>query len=235
MATKTPDTSIGQLVAEYPHYARLFDRLGIDYCCGGDRSLAEACNEEGLDSETVLRMLDAGIEVSDSTSSASRDWTTAPVEDLIEHIETTHHAYLRRTLPRLEGLLEKVVAAHGAEAPWIESVKEVFDALKPDLEDHMEKEETIVFPFIRDCTTERSTPEPERLDGDPIALMEEEHDEAGDALKRMRMLSNDFTVPDWGCPTFRTTLDELRNLEADMHQHVHKENNILFPRARSLT
>jgi len=237
MTTLNPETSIGQIVAEHPSSARLFERLDVDYCCGGDRSLTVACAEEGLDATTVLRMLEADVGLDGSAEAGGgdgRDWTEAPLDRLIDHIEETHHAYLRRELPRLEALLEKVAHVHGTDAPWIISVKEVFEELKPSMEAHIEKEEEIVFPFIQACAEDASTPAPDALDGDPIGLMEEEHDETGTALKRMRTLSHNFTVPEWGCNSFRAVLDGLEALETDTHQHVHKENSILFPRARAL-
>jgi regulator of cell morphogenesis and NO signaling len=236
MTTFNSETPIGQIVAEHPSSARLFERLGVDYCCGGDRSLRTACAREGLDADTVIRMLesDVDLDADDRAAGTDTDWTTAPLGTLIDHIEETHHAYLRRELPRLEALLEKVAHVHGTDAPWIVSVKEVFDELKPSMEAHIEKEEKIVFPFIRACVEDASTPAPDALDGDPIVLMEEEHDETGAALKRMRTLSHDFALPEGGCNSFRALLDGLEALETDTHQHVHKENSILFPRARGL-
>jgi len=237
MTTFNSETPIGQIVAEHPSSSRLFERLGVDYCCGGDRSLTVACAEEGLDATTVIRMLEADVGLDkgvDAGGGGGTNWTNAPLGDLIDHIEETHHAYLRRELPQLESLLEKVAHVHGTDAPWIVSVKEVFEELKPSMEAHIEKEEEIVFPFIRACGEDGSTPAPDALGGDPIALMEEEHDETGAALKRMRTLSHDFTVPEWGCNSFRAVLDGLEGLETDTHEHVHKENSILFPRARAL-
>lgn len=235
MADLSPDTPIGQIVAERPASARLFERLDLDYCCGGDRSLAAACAENGLDASTVLRLLDADVDPDEVASpEEGEDWTNAPLPALIDHIVDTHHAYLRRELPRLQGLLEKVARVHGTDAPWVVSVKDVFGRLKPNMEAHIRKEEEIVFPFIRRRLTDASVPAPDELDGDPITLMEEEHDETGAALKRMRDLSDGFTAPDFGCDHFRAAMEGLEALEADTHRHVHKENSILFPRARTL-
>lgn len=236
MSTIDPETPIGRVVAERPASAQLFDRLGVDYCCGGDEPLRRACAKEGLDAATVLQMIDAEIDPDTQTENGSetRDWTEAPPGALIDHIESTHHAYLRSELPRLEELLEKVAHVHGTDAPWVGSVKEVFGELKPSMEAHIRKEEEIVFPFIRCLMEEGPVPEPEELDGDPMALMEEEHDETGEALKRMRTLSHNFTTPKWGCNSFRSLMSGLERLEADTHRHVHKENSILFPRARTL-
>lgn len=236
MSTFDLSTPIGRVVAEQPASARLFERLDVDYCCGGDRSLRVACAEAGLDPATVIRMLETDAEPIDADASqkTSRDWTTAPLDDLIDHIETTHHTYLRRELPQLEKLLAKVAHVHGTTAPWISSVKEVFDDLRPRMEEHIEKEEEAVFPFIRACAARESPSASDTLDGDPIALMEEEHDETGAALKRIRTLTRDFTPPAGACDSFRTLMDGLDGLEAYTHQHVHKENSILFPRARDL-
>jgi regulator of cell morphogenesis and NO signaling len=229
----SPETSVGILVAERPARTRIFERLGIDYCCSGDRTLADACRDQDLDPDTVATMLDAAADSGPAAESAT-DWRTAPLADLMEHITSTHHAFLRRELPRLDTHLSKVARVHGEEAGWIVDVKDEFDALKEDLESHMQKEETIVFPFIQALANGETTPDTSTLDGDPLALMEAEHDGAGTALKRIRDLSDGYSVPDWACSTFRAAVDGLRELEQDLHQHIHKENNALFPRARSL-
>lgn len=236
MTSLRPEVPIGEIVADHPSSARLFEHLGVDYCCGGDRSLTTACVEEGLDATTVIQILEAEVDPfgGETSDREERDWTTAPLGTLIDHIEETHHEYLRRELPRLDALLEKVAHVHGTDAPWIVSVRDVFKELKPNMEDHIRKEEEIVFPSIRACTEEGSTPSPDALGGDPMALMEEEHDETGAALKRMRTLCHDFTVPEWACNSFREALEGLEALETDTHRHVHKENSILFPRARAL-
>jgi len=229
----SPDLPIGQLVAERPSRTRIFERLGIDYCCSGDRTLADACREQDLDPATVATMLDAALEAR-STDASETDWTEAPLGALIDHITSTHHSFLRRELPRLYQHLSKVARVHGNRAPWIITVKEVFDDLRAELESHMEKEESIVFPFIQALANGDTPPSTSALDGDPFAVVEDEHEEAGAALKRIRDLSDGYSVPDGSCSTFRAAIDGLRELEYDLHQHIHKENNILFPRARSL-
>lgn len=231
MATITPETTVGQLVADDARRSRIFDQLGIDYCCGGRRPLADACQEKGLDADTVARMLDAALA---APAEVGTDWTAASLSDLADHIEATHHAYLREELPRLSGLLSKVARVHGKAAPWIVEVKEVFDALRPELEAHLVKEEEVVFPLIRALEQGAPLPDATSLGDDPIHLMEDEHDEAGEALARMRALSKGFTPPEGACGSFRAVLSGLADLEKDMHQHVHKENNILFARARAL-
>ena len=224
----SPDTSVATLVTDRPARARIFERLGIDYCCGGDHSLAEAARKNGLDPETVVQMLDAAATA--SSGNDTTDWTSASLGALIDHIESTHHDYLRRELPRLESLLTRVTQAHGATHTWLRPTLETFLSLKDDLESHMVSEEERVFPSIRRLAEPEST----GVDDDGIEQMMDEHDEAGAALEQLRELTDDHTPPEDACPKFRAALDGLRELEADMHQHVHKENNILFPRARSL-
>ena len=181
----------------------------------------------------MAQVLEAA-EAAQGPAADSVDWTERTLSDLIDHIERTHHAFLRDELPRLTGLVHKVARVHGDTTPWMVSIKEVFDDLRPALEGHMQKEEEVVFPMIRALEAGEPLPEPSSLGRDPIQLMEDEHDDAGDALKRMNALSDGYTPPDDACGTFRAALDGLARLEADMHQHVHKENNLLFPRARKL-
>lgn len=232
MPALSTDTAVADLVIDNPARARVFERLGIDYCCGGDHSLAEACAKHGLDPGTVVRMLDATVEA--RSAAEPRDWSDASLGELIDHIETTHHDYLRRELPRLEQLLIQVTQAHGAQSPWLEPVLEVFQTLKLDLETHMVSEEERVFPSIRALETNGDSTEKTDLDEDGIEKMIGEHDDTGAALERLRELTNDYTPPENACPKFRAAMDGLRELEEDTHRHVHKENNLLFPRARSL-
>ncbi len=229
--TLSPDTPVAELVTDQPGRARIFEELGIDYCCGGDRSLAEACQNNDLDPDTVVRMLDAAIE---TRPSDTRDWSEAELGTLIDHIVETHHEYLRTELPHLEQLLDRVTSAHGAEHSWLEPTMEVFQTLKLDVETHIMSEEQRVFPSIRTLESNGSDPETADLDEDGIEKMIREHDDSGTALERLRELTNGYTPPEDACPKFRAALQGLEELEADMHQHIHKENNILFPRARSL-
>lgn len=224
--------SIGQLVADAPERAHIFEELGIDYCCGGNQSLAQACHAQDLDPATVVRMLDA---ISPATTDSTKtDWTVKPLESLIDHIVATHHEFLRRELPRLQERLAKATRVHAGDVEWLSPVHELFEALKRELEQHMESEEEYVFPAIRTLAKGRILPDGSTLDTTAFEQMIAEHDDAGAMLERLRTLTNDYTPPDGACSTFHAALDGLRELEADMHRHVHKENNILFPRARRL-
>jgi regulator of cell morphogenesis and NO signaling len=226
--TLSLDAPVADLVTDRPARARIFERLGIDYCCGGDHSLAEAARKNDLDPETVMQMLDAATDA--SSPAHTTDWTEAPLGELIDHIESTHHDYLRCELPRLGRLLTQVAQAHGAQVPWAHDVLDVFRDLKADLEAHMQSEEERVFPSIRRLANQ----ETDNVDEEGIEQMIDEHDETGAALEQLRDLSGDYTPPENACPKFRAAMDGLRELEEDVHQHVHKENNVLFPRARSL-
>lgn len=227
-------TTVGQLVAERPERARVFERLGIDYCCGGKVSLAEACRKKGLDAGTVLQVLEAAEQGGGGVDQT--DWTKASLRALCEHIVQTHHDYLRRELPRLTELTTKVAAVHGSGHAELEEVRYTFAVMRAELEEHMMKEERILFPMI--AQIESGDAEAGMHCGgiqNPIRVMELEHDSAGAALARMRELTRDYTVPQDACNTYRVMLEGLAALEADLHQHVHKENNILFPRAIELT
>ncbi len=237
MTTDTTELPVGKLVAQRPVAAAVLERAGIDYCCGGNRTLADACREKGIDPAALLGEVAAEEKNADELQSDIRiDWLNRSLSELCDHIEQTHHAYLKNELPRLTGLIAKVVAAHGQRRPALSEVQQVFAALRAELEPHMMKEERILFPAIRQLeqASEQSVSFPFGAMANPIRVMEHEHDVAGDALKQLRTLTEGFTPPPNACNTYRVMLDSLKRLEADLHQHIHEENNILFPRAMEL-
>jgi regulator of cell morphogenesis and NO signaling len=227
------DTSltVGQLVAENPARARVFERVGIDYCCGGKKPLEEACRELGLDARTLAAILDT-----DSAPSGDRfaDASGMTLTQLADHIEATHHAYLRRELPRIGQLLARVVNAHGKRHPAVIEVADVYTHFVGELQQHMQKEEQILFPAVRQLEAGATGGFHCGTLSSPIDVMEAEHDAAGEALARFRSLTAGYSSPEDVCNTYRALMDALRDLEEDMHQHVHKENNILFPRTLEL-
>lgn len=228
MIASNLNATVGQLVAERPGRARVFERFGIDYCCGGRMPLARAIAAKGLKPETVLGALDAAeIRAPDSETD---DWSPANPGELVDFIVATHHAYLRRELPRLDSLLAKVNHAHGGHHPELAELREVFAALRTDLEAHMLKEEWVVFPWIASLNSAR---DPGLGLAIVIEHLERDHEDTGSALARMRALTDDYTPPADACPTYRALLEGLAELEADMHQHVHRENNLLFEQALS--
>ena len=224
-----PNVTVGELVAQRPARSRVFEVLGIDFCCGGKRPLREACAAKGLDAATVATML-AALE-SGGPAQDGADWTAATMTALCDHIEATHHAYLRAELPRLAAMVRKVVDAHAERDGRLRELHAVFHAFTQELASHMMKEEQVLFPIVRAIESGDTDPRHCGSVRNPIGVMEHEHDQAGLALARMRELTSDYTPPADACNTWRALLDGLRELEQDMHQHVHKENNILFPRA----
>ena len=228
--TTASNRSVGEWVTERPSRSRVFERFGIDYCCGGKRRLDAACSQAGLELNDVLQAL----QESDACCAGDQevDWSQAKMADLVDHIVSTHHAYLRRELPRLAAMGAKVVAAHGDRHPEVVTCQEVFTALQAELSSHMDKEEQILFPMIKALEDAESAPQFHcGVIENPVAVMEDEHDSAARALSKLRDLTHGYEPPDEACNTYRAWLDGLRELEADMHRHVHKENNILFPKA----
>ncbi len=230
----SPDATVGSLVAARPARARVFERLGIDYCCGGKMPLADACRKNGLDPDTALRMLVAS-DVDSAAPANAVNPASLSLAALADHIEQTHHAYLRTELPRLDAITEKVVRVHGDRDPRLSEVRAACLALAEELSSHMAKEERILFPMIRQLEQSRDlfVLHCGSL-AYPIRQMESEHDAAGGGVARMRELTDNFTPPAWACNTYRAMLDGLAQLERDLHQHIHKENNVLFPRAMEL-
>lgn len=228
--TLHPDKTVGEMVTERPARSRVFEKLGIDYCCGGKLALKEACQKKGLDPETVRAMLEA-METMGAEADAIQPDEMSDGE-LIDHILETHHAYLRRELRRLEHHVCKVNAVHGKSYAWLAELEVVFLGLEAELKSHMMKEEQILFPVIRNLEAGEAVP-PMMVQhlNEPVEQMEREHAAAGQALERMSELTHGYQAPEGACNTFRAMLDGLRELEADMHQHIHLENNVLFPRA----
>lgn len=234
MSTITTETTVGQLVAQRPDRSRVFEQLGIDYCCGGKKTLAEACAAKGLDAATVLTVMLAA-EAPNGNVRPPIDCQGMTLSALADHIEQTHHTYLRRELPRLATLVNKVAAVHGPSDPRLQQCAVIYAGLVEEMHSHMMKEEQILFPMIREL--EGATSLPSFHCGSvthPITVMEHEHDSAGAAVAKLRELTDGFTPPQEACNTYRAMLDALAYLENDLHQHVHKENNILFPRAAEL-
>lgn len=232
-STLQQSDTVGTWVMNYPSTSRVFERHRIDYCCRGNRSLQEACSAAQTDARLVLAELHAAI--SQNSDEPETDFVSMSLAEMCDSIEATHHAYLRDELPRLTQLVEKVHRVHGEQHAWLNRVAESFQKLCAELMPHMMKEERILFPAIRAIEQTRCVPEfPFGSVDNPIHMMEHEHAIAGQALQDIRTASSDYTLPADGCNTFRAMLDGLRELELDLHRHIHKENNVLFPRASRL-
>lgn len=233
----SPDRPVGELVVENPNRSRVFEQFGIDYCCGGKQTLAAACAKAKVDLERVLALLDENDHALGDASEP--DWATASLSELARHIVEQHHVYLRGELPRLAKLVFQVVSAHAERHPELREVGRVYAGLQAELSTHMMKEERVLFPIVEmmEAAAAKGEGMPPCHCGsveNPIAVMEHEHRDAGEALARMRSLTDGYTPPADGCPTYHALLDGLKRLEADLHVHIHKENNILFPRAAAL-
>ncbi len=222
--------TVGELVVEKPSRARVFEQFGIDYCCGGKVPLAEACAAGGADVDAVVEAL--SVSEGGASPEAETDWSQESMTSLVDHIIGTHHAYLREEFPRLTRMTERVAEVHGERRSELPQVRDVFAALRRELELHMQKEEQILFPMIKqlDSGAAGAASHCGTIEN-PIRMMEQEHDSAGDALGTLRTLTGGFAPPADACGTYRVMLASLEELEADLHQHIHKENNILFPRA----
>jgi len=228
VTTISPESRIGDLVAARPALARHFEELGIDYCCGGKQSLAAVCVARGLDLAAVMARLEAVL--ARPANPAEIDPAAMSLTALADHIEATHHAYLKDELPRLVEMADKVAYQHRERDARLAQVAGLTHELAEEMLCHLQTEEFILFPLVRQI----DAGEGGRLAAgiaDPIRQMEAEHEEAGAALARLRLLTDGFTPGAEACNTHRALLDGLAGFEADLHRHVHKENSILFPRA----
>lgn len=229
----TTETKVKDIAVSNPAARQLLEDAGVDYCCGGGKSLQEACHGTGTPAEEILSRLE---ENSRHTSPADANWTAAPLSELTRHIREKHHRYVRQAIPRTQALLEKVVAKHGENHKELAEIQETFAQLGREMIMHMQKEEQILFPYIdalEQAANGNGSIEPPFFQTvkNPISAMMKEHDAAGDLAKQIRRLSGAYAAPADACTSYRALYEELKQFEADLHQHVHLENNILFPRA----
>ena len=228
------EKTVRELALESSRATRVFERLGIDYCCGGGKSLEEACRGAKLSVAQVQAELDSAEQ--EANAGSARDWQREPLADLIAHINGTHHKYVRQEIARLGPLFEKVCGVHGKNHPELLHMQAIFRGVAQELMQHMMKEEMVLFPYIvrmEEAVIQRDPvlPPPFGTVANPVAMMEHEHDSAGGALRAMRAASNGYEPPEGACASYQALYRALAEFEADLHQHVHLENNILFPRA----
>ena len=229
----TTAQTVREIALEQPTSIRVFEQFGIDYCCGGRKPLAEACTAGNLEVDTVIEALEAAAKKPDPSVG---NWTGKSLESLIAHIVAKHHSYVKRELPRLTLLAEKVVNRHGSTMAEIPIIAGALAQLDDELMEHLAKEEAVLFPYIAGFEESLSlgTPKPESCFGtvvNPIAMMTQEHDAAGALMAEISRVSGNYNKPEGACPTFHALYDGLREFEQDLHQHIHLENNILFPSA----
>jgi len=235
MTERAMNATVGEIVATDFRAASVFERFGIDFCCGGRRSLEDACRSVEADPAAVIRALDA----LPSSAAETEDVTRWPLTRLIDHVVSTHHTYVRSVSPTIGQYLAKLRDVHGARHPELHRVAAAFARLSSDLAQHLLKEEQVLFPYVRDLVDHADQPfgalrSPFGSVANPIRMMEREHREAADELRIIRELTNSYTVPEDGCTTYAVCLAELAQFERDLHRHVHLENNVLFPRAVAL-
>jgi len=234
----TTEKTVRELALEKPGAARVFEKLGIDYCCGGKQTLEQACHAASLPIDEVLDALEMGHR-SGPASPKESNWQAGPLGDLISHIKDTHHKYTREEIARLDPLFDKVCSVHGEHHPELFDLRATFQGLAQELTTHMMKEEMVLFPYIERMEEslvqkEPILPPPFGTVRNPVSMMEHEHDADGSALRALRASSNGYTAPPDACVSYQTLYRTLAEFEADLHQHIHLENNILFSRAIAL-
>lgn len=222
--------TISQIVTDYHQTAPIFEKYGIDFCCKGKRPLEQACTERALNKEDILAELNNAIE----TQSAAIDFNALSLTSLADYIVRTHHTYVKFNMPQIYNYVLRVATKHGERFPYMKEVFQLFSEIQEEMNQHMLKEERVLFPRIKELETNGALDVPLEYYTGLINVMEEEHDRAGSLMQQIRELTNNYTAPESACTTFRLSLASLQDFEADLHQHVHLENYVLFPKAIAL-
>jgi regulator of cell morphogenesis and NO signaling len=223
-----PSMTLGEIVTLRPSLAADLERRGLDYCCHGGRTLAEAARQAGLDASTVADELSAA-----HVGEPAAEWASLGPVELVDHIETVHHRYLWAELPRISALVDKIVTVHGERHPELAEVQRLFAELRADLEPHLTREERELFPMIRRLATTDGPGSDTGALAAQIDALAAEHETVGDLLEALRRVTSGYTTPADGCASYSAGYRALADLEADTHLHVHKENNLLFPAVRA--
>ncbi|ELC8344706.1 iron-sulfur cluster repair di-iron protein [Clostridium perfringens] len=224
------DYSLGEVVTVYPAVVKKFNDMELDYCCGGNKSLELALKEKGVDVDKFVEDLNKEFKEFKFENSQYVDWREKSSEELISHIVETHHGETFRLLKEIDPLMVKVFRVHFSHDPeLLMKVHSLFGKLKCELEEHLLKEENILFPLMIKYDKAKDEKEKKEIEED-IRIIVNEHEAAGDILKELAEVTDDYKVPEWGCISFKLLYDYLHDLEKDLFIHIHKENNILFPR-----
>ena len=224
--------SVGEIVSIMPRASEIFKQYKIDFCCGGNRLLIDVIRENNLDESEVLKKLNEASKANEKIKKEGKDFREMSPGELIEYIENTHHVYVKRALPELGELTLKIMKVHGTNHEVLFKVHKLFSMLKAELEQHLIKEEESLFPLIKEYGRDPSAALLARINKVNREL-EDEHEGAGNILKELRKITDDYKVPEDGCPTYFATFDKIKELEADLFQHIHLENNILFKKTGS--
>lgn len=228
--------TVAEHAIEQPSSKRIFEKLKIDYCCGGKISLAEACERKNIDLATLENLLKAEESRAAADTFADPDFNSMSLASLSDYIVRKHHIFTREENARIAALLEKVCRVHGDKDPKLHEIELIFGSLRLELENHMLKEERMLFPYIALMESSlafglRVPPAPFGTTKNPVRVMVNEHDTAGEQLRAIRELADNFQPPDWACATYRALLEALEGIEHDLFRHIHLENNLLFPKA----
>ena len=233
--TNISEQTLASIVTQNHQAVPVFEKHNLDFCCKGKRTLSEACVEKGLPVEVLLRELEA---VTENEKQSQMPFTEMDAEQLIGYIIIHHHFYVKQSMPLIYSHLEKVAAKHGSRYPYMQKVFELFGMIKDEMTMHMQKEEMILFPRIKEIENLFNNNQQTNIsDGyitGPVTVMETEHEHAGKILDEIRHLTNNYTAPEDACTTFKVSLAELKEFEEDLHKHVHLENNLLFPKAEKM-
>jgi len=236
------ENTIGEIVAQNFRAAQVFEKLGLDFCCGGKKTISEACEKSGLNAENVVNELNNSLEngkMLETGGSKGPDFNSWELDFLVDYIINTHHIYVMKALPNIFAHAEKVASRHGENHPEVNSIFDLFSNLKEELEAHLQKEEKMLFPYIKSLVNlkknnvEMQYP-PFGTVKNPVNVLEHEHENAGEILGLLKTLSNNYSTPEDACTTYKVLYSELNEFESDLHTHIHLENNILFPKAIKL-
>ncbi len=233
--------SLGEFVAKYPSSRKVFDQFNLDYCCGGAQTIHSAIKENKIEIDQLFNALKEHLEtIKTREPHESIIWTDKTLTELANHIEENHHTFMKKKMPYVKMFLTKLEEVHGKRySDTLTPLKQTFEKLKKEIEKHLWDEENVLFPYLKQLEASKQKGfthpyEPAFTVNDVISLMEEEHDNAGEALRKMRMLTDNYTLPEDACKTWQLAYEELQAIEDDLHKHVHKENSILFPQVLNM-
>jgi regulator of cell morphogenesis and NO signaling len=229
----TTETKVKEIALSNPQARQILEDAGVDYCCGGGKPLRDACLSAEVSADEILEQLKKNRQ---EVAASAANWTSAPLVELTRHIREKHHQYVRSAIPNIQALLAKVKAKHGPAHPEVAAIEELFAQIGREMIMHMQKEEQILFPYID--AVERAIKGSGSIEPpffqtvrNPIQAMMREHDSSGDLVRQIRTASRDYTAPEEACTSFKALYEDLKRFELDLHEHVHLENNVLFPRA----
>lgn len=231
--TGETDETLGQIAAKDLRKAQVFKKYGLDFCCGGKKTVKEACNEKGLDVTKIEQELQKADKIPASRPLPYNDWSPS---FLAEYIVNTHHSYVQKNLPDIRAYAKKVMTVHGNHHPELLPIYRLVEEVNAELTAHMAKEEKVLFPYIKELAVARNSAKPLHAEHfrsvqNPINMMEIEHEMVGKNLAQIRELTNNYSLPEDACASYSLLYRMLDEFEEDLHLHIHLENNILFPKA----